>query len=69
MPERLAGIPGAERFSDTGRVREYLTTVKHVERLTGLDFGPLRDHDTSDHGEGLIRPARLLHKWSDLPLG
>src|SRR5262249_43082344 len=69
MPERLAGTAGAERFSDIGRVREYLTTVKHVESLTGLDFGPLRDHDTSDHGEALVRPARLLHQWSDLHLG
>jgi endonuclease G len=69
LPERLSGPPGAERFSDTGRVREYLTTVKHVETLTGLDFGRLRDHDTSDGDESLGRPATLLKTWADLHLG
>jgi len=69
LPERLSILPGAERFADTGRVREYLTTVKHIEALTGLDFGPLRDHDTSDSRESLVRPARLLRHWSDLCLG
>ena len=45
IPERIAGIV-AEDFSDTSKVREYLTTVAEVEEITGLDFGELRHHDT-----------------------
>jgi endonuclease G len=44
LPERLSG---AESFSDLGRVREYLSTVAEIEELTGIDFGPLRSHDTN----------------------
>jgi endonuclease G, mitochondrial len=44
LPERLSR---AEGFSELGRVREYLTTVAEIEKMTGLDFGPLREHDTN----------------------
>jgi endonuclease G len=43
LPERLSG---AEGFDDLGAVREYATSVEEIEHMTGLDFGPLRDHDT-----------------------
>ena len=56
LPERLGG---EERFDDVGRVREYLTTVANVEEMTGLDFGPLRDHDTNaSEAIGVRRPLR-----------
>jgi endonuclease G len=68
LPERLLGEGAAERFSDLGRVREYQTTVEEIEELTGLDFGPLRDHDTSGRPESLAERLRLLTSYSDLRL-
>jgi endonuclease G len=59
--ELLTNLPErAEAFDDVGKVREYLTTVQEIEEITGLDFGPLRDHDTHspESLEASLRPLR-----------
>jgi len=61
LPERLSG---EERFDNVGRVREYVTTVAEVEEMTGLDFGPLRDHDT--HAAEALGTRRPLRAEADL---
>lgn len=59
LPATLESLE--ESFDQLGKVAEYQTTVREIERLTGLDFGNLRDHDTfqptSDEG---YAPKRLL---------
>jgi hypothetical protein len=42
----------AEAFTDLGNVEQYQVSVKHIEDLTDLDFGTLRDHD-SFHSEAM----------------
>ena len=64
--ELLTNLPErAEAFDDVGKVREYLTTVQEVEEITGLDFGPLRDHDTH-RPESLEAPLRPLRSQADI---
>jgi endonuclease G len=41
---------GGEGFGDLGEVKHYQVSVKHVEELTGLDFGPLAGADTLQGG-------------------
>lgn len=53
LPESLE-----EAFDELGRVKEYQTSVEHVEKLTGLDFGNLRNCDTHGSGESL-RPLGM----------
>lgn len=59
MPEGMA-----EAFGDAeelARVSEFLTTVAHVESLTGLDFGDtLRAADVRAGQEAIGRPAQTL---------
>ena len=38
MPEAL---PGEEAFVDVAAVKDFLTTVAAIEKLTGLKFGPV----------------------------
>src|SRR5262245_58899747 len=49
LPENF-GEDFSEDFDDTARIAEYQTTVAEIERLTGLDFGDLRNHDTFQPG-------------------
>lgn len=64
LPERLS-----EGFDDTSTVQLYQTTVREIERLTGLDFGSLRDHDTFQPGaEEALAPARQITSFRALSL-
>ncbi|WNG37928.1 DNA/RNA endonuclease [Archangium violaceum] len=64
LPEKWGG--SAEDLSDTSNIREYLSTVAEIERLTGLDFGPLRHHDMNgaDGGESRAR-ERIIQGYED----
>jgi endonuclease G, mitochondrial len=58
-----------ESFDDLGPVSQYQTTVAEVERLTGLDFGPLRDRDTAGSGpEGLAAAKAEIRSFEDIHL-
>ena len=63
LPERLGG----ESFGDLGRVEEYQTSVAEIERLTGLDFGVLRDHDTVRANEAGVS-LREVQAFADITL-
>lgn len=64
LPERLS-----EGFDDTSQIRLYQTTVRDIERLTGLDFGPLREHDTfQPTAEEALEPARQIKSFRDMYL-
>ncbi|MBV9787950.1 MAG: DNA/RNA non-specific endonuclease [Chloroflexi bacterium] len=64
LPERLS-----EGFDDTSEVRQFQTTVREIERLTGLDFGPLRDHDTFQPGEQeAMQPIRHVRSFRTIYL-
>lgn len=45
---------------------EYQCTVREIEELTGLDFGPLRDHDTFDGGSESTTSRRLISKFEEI---
>lgn len=65
LPERIGG----EKFDDTSKVVEFQTTISTIERLTGLDFGPLRNHDTFQQGaESLGEDRILVTQFRDLKL-
>jgi endonuclease G len=61
----IAGLEVAEAFS-YGEYRTFQVPVGHVETLTGLDFGALRDHDPAAIHEATVagrevaRPEELL---------
>jgi endonuclease G, mitochondrial len=59
MPERL------ESFDDMSKVAEYQVSVQEIERLTGLDFGNLRSHDTFNQG---LESRRKLEAFEDIKL-
>lgn len=64
LPERLS-----EGFDDTSQVRLFQTTVREIERLTGLDFGPLRDHDTfQPAAEEALEQGREIKSFRDMVL-
>jgi len=64
LPERLS-----EGFDDLSEVEEYQTTIREIERLTGLDFGPLRDHDTFQQGpEESLSSRHPLSEFNDISL-
>jgi DNA/RNA endonuclease G (NUC1) len=70
MPaERIA----AENFDDLGEVKQYQTTVKAIEQLTGLDFGEdMRNADTAPAGPesiGAESVGRELRDFTDVRLG
>jgi endonuclease G, mitochondrial len=70
--ERIQRLPEgllAESFDELGAVAQYQTSVREVERLTGLDFGSLRDHDTFRPGpEESISTGRRLAGFRDVRL-
>lgn len=49
----------AESFNDLSKVAEYQTSVREIERLTGLDFGTLRDHDTFKQGPETLSTSKV----------
>jgi endonuclease G len=64
LPERLS-----EAFDDLSKVAEYQTSVREVERLTGLDFGSLLDHDTFEQGpERIVASKVKLESFDDIKL-
>lgn len=62
MPENFG-----EAFDDLDPVQEFQTSIVEIERLTGLDFGILRDHDTfrAAGPEGIMKP---LTDFADIML-
>lgn len=46
VPESL------EAFDDMSKIGQYQTSVKEIEKITGLNFGVLRNHDTFHPGPG-----------------
>jgi endonuclease G, mitochondrial len=63
MPERSEG------FDDLGRVAQYQTSVRYIERLTGLDFGDLRNRDTSRPREEALEEVREINAFEEIELG
>jgi len=55
--EFLSDTP--EKFDDTSKIDEYQTTITEIEKLTGLDFGSLKDFDALDDGDGAERIHRV----------
>lgn len=49
-----------------GKYRTYQVPVAKIERLTGLDFGKLRDHDPIAHLEAKI--GRIIERSEDIKL-
>jgi endonuclease G len=73
--DRIRRLPeGAERMAedldDVSAVEEFQTSVGEIEALTGLDFGPLRAHDTLvRRGGGEAASARRrLRAFDDIAL-
>ena len=50
-----------------GAYRTYQVPVSRIEAITGLDFGPLRDHDPLAVIESAA-PARVIGDASDIQL-
>ena len=61
LPERLG-----ESFDDLGDIAQYQTSVKEIEKLTGLDFGPLRAADTWQQGPEASGGKRRLRRIEDV---
>lgn len=60
---------GLESFDDISKVKQYQTSVKEIEKVTGLDFGSLREHDTFQPGPGESLGARIeLESFDDIKL-
>lgn len=69
--ERIKRLPEAvaEDLGDVTAVEEWQTSVREIERLTGLDFGILREHDTLQGGGGEARKTRRrLKSFDDIRL-
>lgn len=47
---------------------EYQVTIAEIEELTGLDFGPLRDHDTFAGGSEGLASRRKLESFQDISI-
>ena len=68
LPENL-GEEFSEDFDDTASIEEYQTTVAEIERLTGLDFGELRNHDTFRPGpDESLSQRRSPESFEDISL-
>ncbi|QJE94769.1 DNA/RNA non-specific endonuclease [Luteolibacter luteus] len=67
IPESISEATGEsmEAWDDTTKVDEFLSSVVEIEKLTGLDFGDLRDYDSGTGAEGIKAP---LGSFSDIPL-
>ncbi len=61
FPERAR-----EGFDDLGDVAQYQTSVKEIEKLTGLNFGPLGAADTWQQGPEAIGGRRRLGRIEDV---
>jgi endonuclease G len=60
---------GIERFDDTSKISQYQTSVKVIEKITGLDFGSLRDSDTFQPGHGESLGKRIeIKNFEDILL-
>nr|MDQ3623274.1 DNA/RNA non-specific endonuclease [Verrucomicrobiota bacterium] len=64
LPESLTA-EAMEAWDDTTKVDEFLSSVKEIEALTGLNFGVLRDHDTHSGSEAVRAP---LTDFTEVPL-
>ncbi len=65
------GNGGSESFDDLGHVKQYQTSVKKIEELTGLDFGALADADTLPAGPeamGAEAVQREITSFGDIRL-
>jgi endonuclease G, mitochondrial len=63
LPEAL------ESFDDKSKISQYQTSVKEIEKITGLNFGSLRDHDTFQPGLGESLGDRIeLKSFEDIKL-
>lgn len=65
------GTGGSESFDDLGHVKQYQTSVKKVEELTGLDLGPLANADTLQAGPealGAEAVQREITAFTDIRL-
>lgn len=64
LPEGLG-----ESFVDVSKVNEYQTSIRTIEKITGLDFGSLRDHDTYRQGpESSVGTKLKLESFDDIKL-
>jgi endonuclease G len=66
--ELISHLP--ESFSDLSQVAQYHTSVKEIERLTGLDFGSLKDHDTYPQGgeEAIVTRRSIITSFHTIIL-
>jgi endonuclease G len=65
LPERMS-----ESFDDMSKVQSFQVSVAEVERLSGLDLSPLRDHDTVEVTEAeALSKRRPLSSFRDVALG
>jgi endonuclease G, mitochondrial len=63
LPETL------ESFDDMSKISQYQTSVREIEKITGLDFGSLRDHDTFQSAPGESMGIRIkLESIEDIKL-
>jgi endonuclease G len=68
--ERIKRFPerAREGFDDLGDVAQYQTSVKEIEKLTGLNFGPLAAADTWQQGPESVGGRRRLGRIEDVRL-
>jgi len=61
LPERVS-----EGFDDLGEIAQYQTSVTEIEKLSGLDFGPLKAADSWKAGPEAIGGMRRLRRMEDI---
>jgi hypothetical protein len=70
--EALKELPeGMEAIDDDEGVRDFITTVIHIEELTGLDFGSdVRNADLYEHVDGPENASKRheVREMSEVPL-
>jgi endonuclease G len=69
--ERIPRVPELleEGFDDLSGVKEYQISIPEIERLTGLNFGTLRDFDTFQPGPERMRESiRPIKDFDDVHL-
>ena len=52
---------------DTTKVKEFLSSVAEIEKLTGLDFGKTGDHDTKLADEAIAQPLTSFEQIPSSP--
>ena len=66
LPE---GLYVREAFDDMSKIIEYQTSVREIEKLTGLNFGSLRQHDTFQDGPEKATGYKVkLESFDDIKL-